>query len=255
MNYRSLLLLTTLLLPFIGNAQYYEENEKPTTVKKKQTSGNTKAYIGISLGPSLAMNTIAGTDFTELNNGFATSGLTIDLVNFGYKLSPRFVLLGKITGSSFLLDEDELLKGYMGVPPLQGDFTFELNKPWSFGAFMIGAAYSIPQDKFNFDLKFMVGNSNLSTPEYKVTYVSPSNNAAEITWLSSNTSAFAFSIGAQIHYHFTNKFLLMGSLDYIQSEYQITTGVNRNGTLGYSEWKQPFEAVSLTLGIAYKIKN
>ncbi len=97
-----------------------------------------KGYIGIMMGPSFPYGSFAsGSNYYD---GYAKTGLNINLLNFGYKIWKNIGISAAWVGIANPID-------YYGTDGM-----------WGVGAIMAGPFFSIPlSEKTNFDVKGMFG--------------------------------------------------------------------------------------------------
>ena len=99
---------------------------------------NTRGYIGMMLGPSFPYGSFASNG--NYDDGYATTGLNINLLTFGYKVWKNFGISGSWLGIANPID-------YFGTDGM-----------WGVGAIMAGPFFSIPvSDKTRIDLRAMFG--------------------------------------------------------------------------------------------------
>jgi hypothetical protein len=100
---------------------------------------------------------------------------------------------------------------------------------WSYGGLMGGPMLSIPvNEKFDLDLKGMVG------------FVTATSDLSE--YEENEGTGISFDLGASFRYNFAKKWCLLISSDYFISNPKLEDG------------NQKMTAISLSLGIAYRLK-
>jgi len=188
-----------------------------TTSLFAQDSGR-KGFIGISMGPSIPVGDFADKSFTSANAGFAKTGATFNLVNFGYKFGQNFGIVGSWFGSANNVD----IQGVDGT--------------WSYGGLMGGPMLSMPvSDRIDFDLKAMIG---FASARLKI-----KDNGE-----TSGTGA-GFQFGGTLRYNFSEKWCMVINADYFASKQKFdkldpsTDNFNQN-----------IAAINLTFGVAYRLK-
>ena len=169
-----------------------------------------RAWIGITLGPSVPVGDFGSTDLKE-SSGFASTGLNINLVNFGYRFTDNIGVTASWFGCAHELDL-----------PSGAGFTGS----WSYGGIMVGPLISIPvSEKVDFNLRPMLGFSTANL---------------EIEGFGSESdSGTAFNMGAGLRVAFANRWGLLANMDYYSQKANIADVDYKINTLNFS------------LGIAY----
>ena len=147
-----------------------------------------KGFIGMTIGPSFPYG-----EFADKNNyydGYAETGLNINLLTFGYKIWKNV----GVTGSWFGIANPTDYYGNEGM--------------WGVGAIMLGPLYSIPiKERFDLDFKGMFGFV-LLTKQY--------DNS-----VTSNAFGTGFEIGMMLRYDFAKKWCLMTNLETVNTKLDI----------------------------------
>lgn len=167
-----------------------------------------RGYIGITVGPSIAIGDFSSKSLDNNKAGFAKTGLNIGLVNFGYRLGENFGLTALWFGAAHKADID----GF--------------DATWSYGGLMGGGMFTIPiNNKFAFDLKAMAG------------FVSARIDAGD--WGDENGDGAGFDFGAVLRYHFTDRWSVLMTTDFFTSKPDFDEGkqtistININAGLAY----------------------
>lgn len=99
---------------------------------------NTRGYIGIMLGPSFPYGSFASSG--NYYDGYATTGMNINLLTFGYKVWKNFGISGSWFGIANPIDH------------------YGTDGMWGVGAMMAGPSFSIPLgEKTKLDIRAMFG--------------------------------------------------------------------------------------------------
>jgi len=139
-----------------------------------------KGYIGIMLGPSFPYGEFASK--SNYYDGYAETGLNINLLTFGYKIWKNIGVAGSWFGIANPMD-------YNGSDGM-----------WGVGALMSGPLYSIPiKERFDLDLKGMFG------------YVLLTKQFDAIETLTA--SGTGFEIGMMLRYDFVENWCFMLNLE------------------------------------------
>ncbi len=150
----------------------------PDTKQLKNKSVRRKGYIGFSIGPSFPIS-----DFAQ---GYAETGIQLNLVNFGYRFTDNFGIAATWLGA---------------VNPIEIDGI----DPWAYGGLMAGPLLSIPlSEKAELDFRPTIG--------YALTIV------PDLGFGSEQPSSFAFSIGTVFRINVGEKVALLLNADYFSTK-------------------------------------
>ncbi len=156
-----------------------KENVAPN--KSKQNLEKRKGYIGLTMGPSIPVE-----NFSDELYGNASTGLHLNLINFGYLITDNFGIAATWFGAA------------------NGINTNEYN-PWSYGGIMVGplVSYSL-SNKVDWDFRPMIGYSVTTLPNF--------------VYGTEQASSLAFNFGTLFRIHVGNKVSLLASADYFSTK-------------------------------------
>ena len=238
---RALIFLTCIAFASLLSAQQIHFQGEPERPKR--------GYIGISLGAAIPMSEFASTDFEEDYSGYAKTGLSLQLINFGYTFGKNIGIAGMWTGNAFKVDGEEMLQD-LGL----NNFSIE-TEAWSFGALMVGLLMSLPANKFNFDIRAMLGYGYASAPEISMTgYVDGS--LVNITQKSATANELAYDFGMGFRIPVSGLICLNVLVDYVGFKPTFSTMVYSAAAGIYDsfEFEQPMNHLTITGGIGFRLK-
>ena len=156
--------------------------EIPPEIKVKQNdSDKRKGYIGLSVGLSIPIG-----DFADKSDGFAETGLQLNLINFGYLFSDNIGITATWFGAANPLGAD----GY---------------DPWAYGGLMAGPLLSFQlSEKVEWDFRPMIGYSVTTLPD--------------IGFGTEQASSFAYNIGTVFRINIGSKIALLLNADYFSTK-------------------------------------
>jgi len=218
-------------------------------VTAQEADINKRGYLGISIGAAIPVGEFGSTDIGGEYSGFAKTGLSFQLINFGYRLGKNLGIAGLWSGSAFNMDVDALVNNSgLGAVNVEAD-------PWSFGAFMGGLLISIPSDKFDIDFRGLIGFSYGKTPEMTISGYDIEGNYAFVKQTSGTSNSFAYDLGVGIRYNVSRLICINLLLDYMGSKPKFSTDLfSANGYYGKSEFDQPMNHITITGGIGFRLK-
>ena len=189
-----------------------------TSTVNAQEFSSKDGFISISLGAALPYGDFADDDLNNNDAGLAESGVSINLINFGYLFSKNIGITAMIQGAAFPLEN-----GNSGNDPI-----------WSYGTFMVGPLFTVrnPESKAEFDFRIMLGSmSGRLDPD----------NGAE----AAEGEGGAIALGAGFRYNISDLIAFTSNLDLISGNPEFDV----NG----STFEQPISSANITFGIAFRI--
>lgn len=246
---RFIIVLILLLSSYSSFSQFYEESESPKKTKSFDNE-RRKGYIGINLGLSSPIGKFTTDDFDDPESGYAQGGFNIDLLNIGYRVGDRIMIVGKWTGTAYTFNESEFENDIFRSTNIRYNTT--VDEPWAFGGLFLGVGYNMPLEKADIDFMVMLGSSALTSPQ--LTHISE-DGSIRITQRSHTDRNVAYCFGIQGRYNVSRKFYLNANLSFTTASFEFETDVFRNGTFaGISSWNQPYSAMNLNFGLGYRLK-
>jgi opacity protein-like surface antigen len=220
----------------------------------KMDAQDKKGYIGVSLGPSIAIGDFASKDADNEAAGWANTGAIFD-ISFAYKLgNGNFGLTALLRGQANTTDAQALVDEFKYQYP---DFIWLVESGnWSIGGLMLGGFGSFPiSDKTSFDARAMIGFLNASSPEIKITGIDSSFSSAWIKQSSSSASAFSYLIGAGFSFGIGNRLCILTNVDYLgaKPEFSKVRTTTSTGEQFTDTWSQNFGTLNIGIGIGIKI--
>ena len=128
-------------------------------------------------------------------------------------------------------------------------------KSWNTGSLLIGIHSSVDlTEKLSFEAKAVIGYANCTSPELKVTYLSPGADLY-VRQKSAVALSFAYLVGAGFKWDIAPKTCLLLKLDYMAAKPQFRDVEVFNSYFGYDEvdFKQQISSVSASIGIGLRL--
>ena len=207
-----------------------------------------RGYIGISVGAAIPTGNFASTDIDDEYAGYAQTGFSLQLVNFGYRFGNRLGLAAMWSGAAFKMDA-----AAFGKSSGLGSNNFETDY-WSSGALMAGLLVSVPSTIMDVDFRIMAGPSYGQSPEVRYSGII---EGQYINFVQESGASYTFGFDAGVGLRFNLfKFLNLNLLfDYAYAKHKFEVNSYANGTLiDTPEFKQPMGYFTITGGLAFRIK-
>jgi hypothetical protein len=226
---------TFMVISIFGQDQVEQPREK-------------KGYIGISIGAAIPVGEFGSTDIGSDEAGFAKTGLTFQLVNFGYRFSKHLGIAAMWSGGAFNMDE-VALRNNAGL----GSVTIDMD-PWGFGTLMGGLLISIPSPVVDVDFRIMIGPGYGMAPEIQISGYDIYNNYIVVVQESGDAYAFASDIGVGLRFNITRLININLLMDYMTCKPKFSVDMYSNGSyIGSNEWDQPMDHITITGGIGFRL--
>jgi hypothetical protein len=188
----------------------YSNQQEP--LKSRIADKNRNGYIGFSIGPSIPTG-----KFSSEVDGRAKTGVRLNLVSFGYKITKGFGVSANCFGGYNLR-------------------IYSNSDPWMYGGLIIGPMGSIPvSNKIDLDFRPMVGVSVTQFPG------ASSNIQKPIT--------ICYDLSALIRFHIGEGMDIFLNSEYFFSKPEFT--IENNGF--EFRFEQSISTISYGLGFAYRI--
>ncbi|MGP8214658.1 MAG: hypothetical protein ACLQQ4_03760 [Bacteroidia bacterium] len=278
MNYTVRTFLILLMVSTFGaaDAQYYwgpppppppPRHHQQQQEEKSDDNGVTQpsGYIGLSIGVAQPVGTFANANGTGYN-GYALSGFNFN-ISLGLPIEhSNFGIAVQYSNCDNQFDINNYVNN-VAIANQQYNFSGPIaSEDYSTSFIMAGLFATLPVQRLSIDFKLMGGIALCYLPE--ITY----NASAETydptlggydtyTWdvASSNSTSFAFGIGADLRYKFRRASLMLG-VDYLMADPMISTQqtFTDNGYNSISATRigggDPISVVNAYIGIAYDIR-
>jgi len=238
---RAFLLLFCIAIGSVLSAQqiqFQQEQEQPK-----------RGYIGISIGAAMPTGEFASDDIDGEYSGYAKTGLSLQLINFGYTFGSNIGIAGMWTGNAFNVNGEEMIQDLgLGGLTIQSD-------PWSFGALMFGLLISLPADKFNVDFRAMLGYGYAKAPELSFTgYIE--GELINITQKSASANAVAYDFGMGFRIPLSRLICVNILIDYVgcKPTFESLVYSGAAGVYNPIEFEQPMNHLTITGGIGFRLK-
>lgn len=175
-------------------------------------------FISISLGAALPYGDFADDDLNNNDAGLAESGVSVNLVNFGYLFSKNIGITAMLQGAAFPLDN-----GNAGNDPI-----------WSYGTFLVGPLFTIrnQESKTEFDFRFMFGSMSGQ--------LDPDNGGEAV-----EGEGGALAIGSGLRYNISDLIAFTANLDIISGKPEFEVNGNT--------FDQTMSSANITFGIAFRL--
>lgn len=202
---------------------------------QKESSGKEfKHFLAINGGYTLPVGDFGSSDLSNEDAGLAKEGYNIN-INLGYGISEKWGIMGAFVYSDLAVD-----KSIFGADP---DIKIE---HWKYYGVLAGPMLLLPSSpKVKFDLNFMVGAANFTSP--KIMY------AGETLMSDESSIAASFQTGADIHYMFGKKGIIFGGLSYFYA--QPSFNVDYQDELGQpatEKVSQKISTLNLFAGVGFR---
>lgn len=189
-----------------------------TTSLNAQEISTKDGFISISLGAALPYGDFADNDINNNDAGFAETGVSINLVNFGYLFSKNIGITAMLQGAGFPFDNGN-----------------GANEPiWSYGTFMVGPLFTVrnPGSDLEFDFRFMLGSMSAE--------LDPDNGGETF-----EGEGGALGLGAGLRYNISDLIAFTTNLDLIGGKPEFDINGNKS--------EQSISSANLTFGIAFRL--
>lgn len=195
--------------PGLEKLSYFSEYSYGT--QPPESAFQYKSYIAILVGPSIPLGDFSNKS-EESNSGNALSGYTANVVNAGYRITPRFGISAKFFDNQY--DVEDVFQGSW----------------WGVTGMTVGPMFSAPiGNKLYFDLKPEVGFADAQLQYAEV--------------LADDGSGFAINLNASLIYNFARRWCAITEAGYFSSNPKFTSGsemsvrtINLAFGIGYRFW-------------------
>jgi hypothetical protein len=208
-----------------------------------------KGFVSLNLGGANPIGDFGSKESTNSKAGLANLGILLDLA-FGYKFHENIGVTAMIRSQANPIDGQVFADALANALPSGTTAQYSV-KSWATGMFLVGpfASFKV-SDKFYIEPRVMGGLTSISNPEINITF---SNN----TWLkqiSTDASGFGYLIGAGVKYNLSEKWCLIGNIDYTGAsiDFKDVTTTYSNGFIQKSSNTLTFASVNSTIGIGLR---
>ena len=206
-----------------------------------------RGYIGISVGPAIPLGEFGSTDINSEHSGFAKTGVSLQLINFGLRLNKNFGIAAMWSGAAFNVDE-EAMKRNAGLGTLVLD-----SDPWAFGALMGGLFVSIPSKVLDVDFRVMFGLGYGKTPEINI-YGNADGGFISLKQESDASNSIAYSLGLGLRFNVARSVSLNLLFDFVGSKQEFEVNMYSGGNyLATNKFEQPMNFLTITGGIGIRL--
>ncbi|HSG68636.1 MAG TPA: hypothetical protein VK994_08015 [Bacteroidales bacterium] len=208
-----------------------------------------RGYIGISIGAAIPQGDFASKDLNDEYAGFAKTGLSLQLVNFGYRFGNTLGLAGMWSGAAFKMDGDAFGKS-TGLGNL-----YSIDPGiWSSGALMAGLLISLPSSIIDVDFRVMAGPSYSQSPEIEVEGYAD-GHAFHFIQKSGTSYQLGLDAGIGLRFNIVSFLNINLMFDYTYARHKFHVESYRNGILiDMPEFEQPMGYFTITGGLAYRLR-
>lgn len=209
-----------------------------------------KTILSLSSGISLPLGDFASSSQNNPDAGLAKAGMHFDFSG-SYRITKQLGVCGLVRYQFNPVNEDAL-KNSMNPADNPFPLTFELTtKPWKSYTYMLGLTGSVPvSQKLNWESKFMVGLSTVSSPDFdfSVNFMgmneSVSNKGKPSTYGS-------LLLGSGLRYRLNENWSLSGQIDYWLTEIK-STQKSSDGSIEESRGQyMNLSSLNIGVGIGY----
>ena len=216
-----------------------------------ETSAQSKGYVGFSLGAAIPVGDFASTNASSDEAGFAVTGAGFD-VSVAYKFDRNFGLAVMLRGQANGVDAQKLADAIAEETGVSNKVEV---KSWNTGSLLVGLHSSVDlTEKLSFEAKAVIGYSNCTSPELKVTYLSTGSDLY-VRQKSAVALSFAYLVGVGFKWDIAPKTCLLLKMDYLTAKPQFKDVEVFNSYLGYSEadFKQQISTITAGIGIGLRL--
>jgi hypothetical protein len=216
-------------------------------------SAQGKGYIALSAGPGIPVGDFASKDPKNKNAGIANTGTFIDL-SFACKLDENLGIAALVRGQANGTDTKVVSTSFSKQIPSGVKTTLKTGS-WGLGGFMLGGYGSFPTtEKVSFEFRALLGYVYASSP-YVIISFTGSGNSGWVKQESASSFALAYIVGAGFKFDAGKRICLFLNTDYFAAkpEFKSVKIYSNNGENDLTSFSQPYGAVSVGLGIGYRL--
>jgi len=234
---QALLLSIILILTFEVNAQ------EITPVDREK-----KGYLAIMIGPTFPLGDYGDNDYTNNEEaGMAKTGLSLFLLDFGYKFNSNFGVTASWFGGANPVDAQAIADALQHE--FGGGWRVE-SGAWGYGGLFAGPLISFSYDNFDIDLKVTGGYASGIFPELKIY-----QGSLYLKQTSATGGSLGFGAGGGIRYHLSEKISFISRVDFMhmkpKADITITDWYNTTTTTNV---EQQIQVLAVNVGIAFRLR-
>jgi hypothetical protein len=247
-----LIVFLLLLSSLQGFSQAKESGQLDTTISKK-SSFKKRAYIGVSGGYSLAMESFAAANADILASAYAKNGSSLQLLNAGFIIKESFSAKAVYAKHKHSVEANRLSNDLSQAGTL--DYAVSASE-YELNALLLGVGLSKQRNSIDLELHFLFGFGNIFLPSFNLIERNPANNtASEINFpaIKENGSGVGLSAGFRIH---LNEYLdFTTDATYLIFEKEFEQLRIENGVRSSVNSSVTYEVLNLNIGLAYRFLN
>lgn len=209
-----------------------------------------KHNVSFLIGNAFALNDFGS---TQKNNraGYAKQSIDLTLAYYTYKLRPNLSFASKINYKNHAYNGNTAINNLIETTDNSWSYSA---KGWQIIGLFAGLASNIIINNFQIEGRLLPGVININTPQIK--YIEDvTNNKIEV--VSTNSTAFAYNIGAGVKVLLTQQIGLQFDIDYMGAKAQInnTKFVTGNGTeLPINKKNQEINTLTISIGLFFNLE-
>ncbi len=234
-----------IALFIIGVAAYSQTTDIPT---------ENNGFIGVFGGLTVPSGNWTHVAYNDNTSGYAGNGSTFGIEGAWY-FSKCVGIGGMISYSIFSFKGiDSLSAGYQNSFDVD-QVTTMVNGGYSMWTFMPGIYLRCPfGNKFSINAKFLAGFTSATTPTITCDVFDGGRDDGIFTQQACTANAFGYMVGLGVSYSIRSCLALNLHANYLstQPDFYIDN-INRPANVGrlITEYNQPLNTMSFTLGVAY----
>ncbi len=220
-----------------------------------------KGFLGFSVGPSIPFGDFKKADDFNNNDGFAKTGLTFNVLSFGYRFYKFFGIAATLNYGNSNLNTNELLNYYNTTETQQNKEYISIgSSPYSYGSAMVGPYLSYHAGMVDIEFRGMGGIAFAMMPEITSNYYLGGNQEQmfqDVKQKEASSINYSIDIGLGVKYSLMDNLYFIGFIDYYQTDHTFNT-TQENLTTGESEeivTKKKIQFILPSVGVAYKIRQ
>ncbi|HEX5001024.1 MAG TPA: hypothetical protein VFW78_00880 [Bacteroidia bacterium] len=232
-----------LLLSFILLFTFKVTAQEITPVDRKM-----KGYIAIMVGPAFPLGDFGDNDYANNEEaGMAKTGLSLTLIDFGYKFNSNFGVTASWFGGASPVDAqaiaDALQRQYGGGWRVESGAC-------GYGGLFAGPLLSFAYDHFDIDIKVTGGFASGIFPELKIYQTS-----TFLKQSSATGGSWGFGAGGGIRYHLSEKVSFITRVDFMRMKPKAdVTITNQYNTTTTESVEQQIQVLAVNVGIAFGLR-
>ena len=218
------------------------------SARSQETAPEKRGYIGFSIGPAIPLGEFGSKDIYRDYSGFAKTGISLQVVNFGYRIGKNLGVAGMWSGASFAFDE-EALRSASNLSSIYINIG-----SYGYSSLMGGLFVSIPTPLVDFDFRAMIGFGYGMIPETHISGYNYVGTYGSISQSSSDAIAIAGDLGVGARFNLTQLINFNLFIDYMSCRPEFSIDYYEGGEYeGTASYEQPMDHLTITAGMGFRL--